>query len=248
MKRVGLALVVALMAASGARAEPTRVVVRAQAVDAKFIGDQMGGVQVTLRDARSRRVLARGLIRGGTGDTARIMKTPRSRGQVTADAATAGFEAVIDLSRPTLVEVEATGPVGKPASAIRVTSQAWVFPGRDVTGDGWVLNFPGLVIEADPATLNAAAPQVRAQVSLMCGCPIEPGGLWNADNYSVRAELWRGRKLISSGQLSYAGKTSHFAGTLPPAPAGRYRLRVTAIDLDTPNAGVWEDSVRVSPR
>lgn len=56
-----------------ALAEPTHVMVRAQAQDAKFIGDHMGGVQVTLTEARPGKVLAKGPIRGGTGDTTRIM-------------------------------------------------------------------------------------------------------------------------------------------------------------------------------
>lgn len=233
------------LAAGAASAEPTRVTVRAQSVDAKFIGDQMGGVAVTLRDARTGKVLARGLTRGGTGDTPRIMKTPRVRGQAISDGATAGFEAVLDLDQPTLVEAEGVGPAGKPASAVRVTSQMWIIPGRDVASDGWVLSFPGLVIEPDLAGLQADAPVLKAKVSLMCGCPIEPGGLWAAENYSVTAELLQGGRTVSRTPLAYAGAPSQFTARLAAAGPGRYRLRVTATDRTTPNAGVWEASVRL---
>lgn len=244
MRMVGIAACLAL-AAGAASAEPTRVTVRAQSLDAKFIGDQMGGVAVTLRDAATRKVLAHGTIRGGTGDTPRIMKTPRVRGQAISDAATAGFEAVLDLDRPTLVEAEGVGPAGKSASAVRVTSQMWIIPGRDVTSDGWVLTFPGLVIEPEVAGLQAEAPALKAKVSLMCGCPIEPGGLWAAENYTVTAELLQGRRTVSRTPLAYAGAPSQFAVRLPAAKPGRYRLRITATDRTTPNAGVWEAPVRL---
>jgi hypothetical protein len=241
-------IIVAALAllSTGAAAEPTHLMIRAQAMDAKFIGDQMGGVQVTLSDARTGRVLARGVTQGATGDTGRIMRTPRARGTQLTEASTAGFDAVVDIDSPTLVQAEAIGPAGKAASKIRVTSQLWVLPGRDVAGDGWVLSFPGLVIEPDLAQLSANAPKLSAKISLMCGCPIEPGGLWNAENYVVEAQLLRGNAIIARTPLTYAGKASLFAGSFPQAARpGRYRLRVIASDKITPNAGVWEAPVQV---
>lgn len=85
-----LALTAALLLAApmAVQAEPTRVMVRAQALDAKFIGDHMGGVAITLKDARTGAVLAKGLTRGATGETQRIMRTPRTRGNGVTDAAT----------------------------------------------------------------------------------------------------------------------------------------------------------------
>ena len=155
-------------------AEPTHVIVRAQAQDAKFIGDHMGGVQVTLTDARTGKVLAKGLTKGGTGDTPRIMKTPRTRGMGLTDPSAAGFEAVLDLKKPTLVRADAVGPVGKPDSAIKVSSTQWILPGRDIVGDGWVLNFPGLVIEPTTSVSPDGALRISAKVSLMCGSRLSP--------------------------------------------------------------------------
>jgi len=42
-----------------ALAQPTHVMVRALALDAKFIGDHTGGADITLTDARTGKVLAR---------------------------------------------------------------------------------------------------------------------------------------------------------------------------------------------
>jgi len=239
MKSAAFALVLALVAGP-ALAQPTHVMVRARSLDAKFIGDHTGGVRVVLRDARTGKVLAQGLTRGGTGDTARIMKTPLVRGAPLADAATAGFDAVIDIDRPTLVRAEAKGPMGRPASAVEVTSTLWVIPGRDVTGDGWVLSFPGLVVEPARTRVDGPGLRIDAKVSPMCGCPIEPAGLWDAGDYTVEAFVLKGDKVVSRTALAYAGTTGEFTGVAPATGPGRYRLRVVASDAKTPNAGVWE--------
>lgn len=244
MKRLPLAACIAVLA-SAAQAEPTHVMVRAQALDAKFIGTHMGGVRITLRDARSGAVLARGVTNGGTGDTGALMKQPRLRGANVTNADTAGFDAVLDITQPTLVRAEAEGPVGKPASAIKVTSALWVIPGRPVAGDGWILTFPGLVIEPVAAPAADGSLQVRAKVTLMCGCPIEPGGVWNAANYSVEAELTQGRKIVARIPLVYAGEASQFSGAFPAPAPGRYGLRVLATDATSPNAGIVDQKVTV---
>lgn len=234
-----------LVMASAAQAEPTRVMVRALALDAKFIGDQMGGVKVTLTDAKTGRQLATGLTKGGTGDTTRLMKAPHVRGAQLSDPGAAGFEAVLDLTAPTLVRADAEGPMGKPASSIRVSSMLWIVPGRDVTGDGWVLNFPGLVIEPKVTTNGAGAVQVEAKVSLMCGCPLEPGGLWDANSYTIQASLLRNGVVAAQRTLAYAGQPSQFTAAFSAVAPGPYALRIVASDAKSPNAGVWEQAVDV---
>lgn len=244
MKSIVLAAAVAALA-STAQAQPTHVMVRAQSLDAKFIGTQMGGVRIVLRDARTGALLAQGITTGGTGDTGVIMKKPRERGAPIAAGDTAGFDAVLDISQPTLVSAEASGPIGKPASSIKVVSSLWVIPGRDVGGDGWVLTFPGLVIEPSVQPAADGGLKVAAKVTLMCGCPIEPGGIWDAANYAVEAALLRGDKVVARAPLTYAGQASQFSGTVTGAAPGRYVLRVVATDASTPNSGVVEQKVKI---
>ena len=247
MKTLALAISAAFLA-SAVMAEPTHVMVRAQAQDAKFIGDHMGGVQITLSDAQTGKVLAKGLIKGGTGDTARIMKTPKVRSMQITDGETAGFQATLDLSEPTLVRVDAAGPLGKPASTIKVSSTLWVIPGRDIVGDGLVLTFPGLVVEP---TANADADgllHLHAKISPMCGCPIDASGLWDAANYSVRATVLQGGKPLQEVNLAFTGQTGEYAAALPTPAKGQYRVRFVATDTKTSNAGVVTQKVDIKGR
>ena len=246
MKATAFALCLSLIASS-AMAQPTHVMVRAQALDAKFIGDSMGGADITLTDARTGRVLARGRTAGGTGDTTRIMKTPHGRAGGLADARTAGFDAVIDITSPTLVRAEAVGPQGKPGSAVQVASSIWVYPGRDIGGDGWILTVPGLVVEPKAITDALGNLAVSASVTLMCGCPIEAGGIWDAANYSVEAALTQGGKVLVTTPLTFTGQTSQFAGQFSAQAPGKYQVRVTATDRTTINAGTVEIPISLKP-
>jgi hypothetical protein len=232
-----MALVGALtLMAAPAQAEPTHIMIRALSQDAKFIGDHTGGVDVTLRDAASGKVLSQ----GGTGDTNRIMKTPHVRGTPMADAETAGFDAVIDISRPTRVEVEARGPLGQPGAAITVRSAMWVLPGQSILGDGWVLGFPGLVVTPDLTAADNGDLKLNAKVTMMCGCPISPGGVWDEANYRIEADILDRNVALSHVRLTYAGQPSQFTSTLPRPPGRRLSVRVTAIQLNSPNVGVTE--------
>src|ERR1700688_3271137 len=100
-----------LCAQSGAK--ETKIMIRAVARDAKVIGQHIGGARITVRDVSTGQVLAQGLQEAGTGDTDLIMNKPRARGATvynTQDAS--GFLAVLNLERPTVVEVTAEGPLG----------------------------------------------------------------------------------------------------------------------------------------
>lgn len=235
----------AALLATTAQAEPTAVTVRAIAKDAKFIGDAMGGVAITLTDVRTGRRLASGLTAGGTGDTARLVVNPRVRGQALSTPGAAAFTTTLDIDRPTLIRAEAVGPMGKPDVKVTVSATQWVLPGKPLAGDGWVLEFPGLVVEPTWTARPGAPPAVTAKVTLMCGCPIEPGGHWDANRYEVRATLAQNGKPAASTTLAYAGTASTFSAALPAVPPGRYRLTVTAHNPDTGNTGLAEREVRV---
>lgn len=241
-------------AAQETDAEETTVVVRAVANDAKVIGSGVGGARITIRDAGTDEVLARGLQEGGTGSTERIMRTPRERGATvygTEDAAK--FRATLSLRRPTRVEVVAEGPLDTPHATQRASRTMLLVPGRDVTGEGVILELYGLTVnlerpdEGGPATAGEALP-VRAHVEMLCGCPITPGGLWDADRIDVVARLLRNGAVVREAVLEYAGETSTFEGRLTPPEPGTYELVVLAEDAGRANAGVVRRSVRVEGR
>ncbi|WP_374569833.1 hypothetical protein [Phenylobacterium sp.] len=233
-----------LCLAGAAAAEPTPVVVRAIAKDAKFIGDSMGGVAITLSDAKTGKVLAEGVTSGGTGDTERLIVKPRVRREPISTPDAAGFAATLDIDKPTLVQARASGPLGKPDAKITVTSQMWLLPGRAVEGDGWILEMPGLVIEPQWTSAGSAA-TLTAKVTLMCGCPITPGGHWDAARYDVEATLSRDGTSLPAAKLDYAGSPSTFDAAFHDLTPGRYLLTLTAHDAGSGNSGVVQREVVV---
>lgn len=203
---IGAALV---LSGAAALAEPTEITVRVVSKDAKFVGTSMGGARVTLRDAETGQLLATGVTEGSTGDTSKIMGQ-RERRTPMSDDGSAKFTAVLDLDRPHLVEVTAFGPLAQRQSAVPVSSTQWVVPGKHITGgDAWLLELPGLVVDVlDPPTHAQlkGVPQkisLKANVTAMCGCPIEPGGLWDANKYEVAALLARNGKVDRTIPLAY---------------------------------------------
>lgn len=249
MRMLAAALVLAALAAP-VHAEPTDITVRVLARDAKFIGSSMGGAQVTISDAETGEVLAQGLTEGGTGDTDRIMKTPRARGGMLSTEGAAAFRATVDLDRPRRLQVTAQGPVEFPGSANTVTATQWVVPGRDLSaGDGWVLEMPGLVVNLHDLPENVTVGQavdLRATVEMMCGCPLTPGGLWDADRMVVRAEAIHHRRTRVASELGYAGEASEFATKLVLDEPGTWRLLVWAWQEDTGNTGLAERQIEVA--
>jgi hypothetical protein len=226
-------------------AEPTEITVRVLAKDSKFIGTSMGGMRIVLRDAQTGEILTTGVTQGGTGDTALIMHENRGSRAVLSDDSAAKFTTTLDLDEPRLVEAEAYGPLAQPQAATRVLATQWVVPGRNVTGgDAWVLELPGLVVDvlAPPAHIRvsreAGDVDVRANVVMMCGCPIEPGGMWDADKLEVKAIVRRNGDRISEIPLAYAGQTSQFAAKVPAKEPGLYEVIVYAHDPRNGNTGL----------
>lgn len=225
-------------------AEPTPLTIRVLSLGGKFIGSGMGGARIVVRDSATQQILAQGVTTGGTGDTKRIMAGGPRNAQV-AEASAAAFHAVLDLTEPTLVEVEAYGPQAQLQSAVAARSQRWVLPGHGVAaGDGWVIELAGLVVDVvdPPAHLRTAAGDhqitIRANVALLCGCPIEPGGLWDATRFDVTAHIKREGNEETTQPLTYGGKTGVFAASVEAAKPGTYTVTVTAVDRATDAVGI----------
>jgi hypothetical protein len=240
-----LCLIAACLLAVPAAAEPTEIIVRVMAKDAKFVGSETGGVQITLRDADTGEVLAQGLTAGTTGNTPKIMTDGRARRDVLSDGMAAKFSATLDLQRPRRITVTAAGPTNPSGSATSASSTQWVIPGKSVNGgDGWVLELPGFAI----ALVDALPPNVKlsgatkislkAKVTMQCGCPITPGGMWDANKFQIAAMLERGGKIYPSVALVYAGQPSTFSGDIVISEPGDYVLDLYAYDPSNGNTGV----------
>jgi hypothetical protein len=227
-----------------AMAEPTEVTVHVIAEDAKFVGDHMGGASITLRDAKTGKILAQGLTKGGTGDTKRIMESGgRSPLRATPDAAF--FTSIIDIREPTLVTLEAEGPVGHPGSTLHVMSERWIMPGHPVTtGDGWTIELPGLAISLSTSVAGRTV-AITSKIEPMCGCPITPGGIWDAADYKVEASAWQNGRQIALAPLNFVKAPGGFAGDITIPESGKYKIVIFAHNEKTGNSGLTEAVVEV---
>lgn len=235
-------------------AASTQIDVRVISRGAKFIGSSMGGVQITLKDVHTGELLANGKTQGGTGDTQRIMKAEHARDGVLADASAAVFRTMLELEKPRLIKVTAHGPLAQRQAANTVTATQWVIPGKDLTGgNGWLLEMPGFVVDVlnPPAHRGfSGLPQeitITANITKMCGCPITAGGLWDAEDYQIRALVMRNGESMPHIAMEYAGEPSQFTGTLAVAKQGTYEVTVYAYDPQTGNTGLDTTTFRIAP-
>lgn len=125
----------------------TSLVVRAKSKDAKFVGTKMGGALVVIKESETGRVLAEGLTAGGTGDTGKIMRKPKTRFGKIADGA-AGFEASVDIDEPTLITIDVSAPYMHKDNLVKSSTQMWLIPGKDITGEGIIIEVPGFSVDA----------------------------------------------------------------------------------------------------
>ena len=240
------AAAVLLPASVVAQETTTRVMIRVASHDAKIIGSAVGGARITVRDARTGSLLARGVQEGGSGDTRRLVIEARTRGQRVFDTeGAAGFLAELELTRPTQVRIEAEGPLGTPHASQRVSRTMLLVPGHHVLGDGVVLELYGFTVDLlEPsADLHDAAGTeiaVRARVTMLCGCPTEPGGLWDSTEYTIEARIVQDDKVLETAILAYAGETSVYEGRITVPAEDGLTLQVLAMDPSTGNFGMVE--------
>jgi hypothetical protein len=234
-------------------AKETKVMIRAVARDAKVIGTHVGGAKITVKDAATGEILAQGMQQGGTGDTNTIMKTPRTRGMsVFSSADASGYLAVLHIDKPTVVEISAEGPLGNAQATQRTSKTMLLIPGEDVLGDGVLLEIHGFIVTAvsplADAKVKAGAPfEVRATVTMACGCPTEPDGLWDANKIHVFARLLRDGKIQSEIPMTYAGVQNTFHADVPAAAAGPLELQVLSMDAASANFGMLKEAVSIIP-
>ncbi len=153
------------------------------------------------------------------------------------------FVAELTLTRPTLVNISALGPLNHPQAIQSATKKLLVMPGGHIGGDGVILELHGFIVEIqspEPLTPVGRSFQVKARVRMMCGCPLTPGGMWDSSGVVIVARLKADGAVVSESSLSYAGQPSIFGGTVSvPAEALGHdlELEVLASDPATGNFG-----------
>jgi hypothetical protein len=237
-----------LLTYATSHAIPTTITVRVISKGAKFVGTSMGGAQITIRNNMTKELLASGTTKGSTGNTEKVMKAGANRNSTLSDDTSAKFTTTIDISEPALIEVTAFGPQAQLQSANRVSATQWIIPGKHIDGgDAWLLELPGFVVDIlSPPThlvLEGVSEPVliKANITMMCGCPIVPGGLWDASGYEIKAIITKDGKPLETVPLSYADKPSQFEALIPVRGKGVYKVTVYAYDASNGNTGI--DSV-----
>lgn len=227
------------------QAQETKVTVRAKAKDAKFIGSSLGGALIMIKNANTGELLAKGLTTGSTGNTTLIMKEAHVRNKGITDDATAKFNASLRIDEPTFVTVEALAPANAINAQVHAKTQLWILPGKDMVGEGIILEIPGFVIDLiSPqrhAKLSMAEKEeidIKANIVMMCGCPITKGGTWDSDQITVEAIVKIDGKKAKVVVLKISDTPSTFVGKLKLEKSGNYEIIVTAFNASSQNTGV----------
>lgn len=241
-----LLLTLTLLCNLAVYAVETKVMIRAKARDAKFIGSSLGGAYVIVRNKANQQILAEGKTTGSTGNTELIMKTPKTRAISIADEKTAGFMAKIDIEEPTFVSIEVVSPYNLKQAQATVTTELWLIPGKHILGDGIVLEIPGFIIDIlKPRThqyislkdIKDKPFQFQANVVMMCGCVIDKGGVWNSEDMEVKGILKKDGKYLKEVKMSWIS-TNLFEGSDFINTPGNYELILYAYDEKTGNTGI----------
>lgn len=226
-------------AGSFAWAELTQVVVRVKSKGAKFVGSEIGGAQITIKDLETGKILSQGKTEGTTGNTDTIMKKPHLPGEPLSDGESAKFTTAIDLREPVYVEIRARGPLQHPDSANEVAVTQWLLPGKPLTkGDGVLLELPGLAIEFPSPKISGSKIKFRAKVAMMCGCPFTPGGLWDADKLQLKGVVRKAGKEVGTFSWKYAGEESWFEGEFTSREKGEHEAVLIAFEFENGNTGL----------
>lgn len=229
----------------------TPITVRVVAHDAKLIGSSMGGVDIIIRDQSTGELLASGQTVGGTGDTELLVLNDKSRYGEVSTPGSAAFQTTLQLVKPVYAEIQATFHTAYSGHPISMTQTQWLIPGKEMTGDGILLDMPGFAMRIQhplPHQTISSTDEDDARIDLfmimLCGCPISPGGTWDSDPMEVEALIYEGKEFIRS--ISFTNKeTNQFSADLSGLKRGSYEVYVSAYDPRSKNTGVEKINVTV---
>lgn len=228
--------------------QPTTVLVRVVAHGAMVLGREVGGARVTITDVASGLILATGLQQGESGDQNQIMRTPHMMEEpIYSSRPSAAFTTMLELQKPTLVEISAEGPLAYPSALQRTSQTLLLIPGQDLTNDGIVLHLHGYLVRIERPTPREALiakddVKLRASVRTLSGSLVRPHGDWDSRKIRIYGEVLIGDRIIERLQLFYDEGSRAFEAPffVPPSkevPDG-ITLRVIATDLSTGNSGM----------
>ncbi len=249
-----LAVLLSACVTASVHAEPTELKVRAIAKGAKYVGTSMGGVRIIVSDAATGQILAQGVTHGTTGDTQRLMKAELLRRAARSTPEAAAFATTLDLDEPRQVRITAQGPLGQPQAMAEVSTTVWIAPGLHVTGgDAIELELPGFAVDVIQPVAHEVvrAPgrvELLANVVMMCGCPLEPGGLWNSEQMRFVVFVYRDGKEVARVPAEYGGQRNRFRAEIAIDEPGAYRARFVAFDPSDGNTGVDDVTFIAAPK
>ncbi|WP_159023556.1 hypothetical protein [Formosa sp. L2A11] len=244
--KYALSFILILLVNLSSFATDTKIIVRAKAKDAKFIGSSLGGAEVIIRDKMTNAILAQGKTEGSTGDTSLIMKTPLERGLSITDDKTAKFMANINIDEPTFITIEVYSTIKNEKARVSASTDMWLIPGKDILGEGVILEIPGFLINIETpntnqdlslAAIKKEPLKLKAKVVMMCGCPINKNGLWDSEHIEVKAIVKLNNTVLKEVPLTFV-TTNMFEGDLTLEKAGTYQVILYAYDNTTGNTGV----------
>jgi hypothetical protein len=271
LRQAGVAFAMQDGESSGTEPVSTKVCVRVIARDGKFLGDDVGGASITIRDAHTKELLASGTTSGSSGlnGPGGVMCASLRRGEPIATTDASSYTADLKLDRPRRIEITAHGPLGIPGSANTVSATQWVYPGKDIVeGDGFLLEVPGLIVQiVSPSTSAPAASiaelRIQAHVAMMCGCPIDyktesaqlvcpelPADQqpWLPNEFEVAAVICGANGAQATIPLQFvatAGTPGQFAGIWQQPLTGTHKITVYAYQKATGNTGVDTTTITI---
>ncbi len=243
----------------------TKILVRVQAKGGKYLGDDIGGAWVTVRNSQTGELLASGVTSGGSGSISdkyvqsasrMAIVTPGNPQQihwVVADPTTSHFSAELALDHPAMLEISVFGATGGLQTAHRAVATAWAVPGNDIVVD---IEISGLLVQVIEPTTHLQLPAIggvvplRANVAMMCGCPINYGMLWIPSDFEVSAQirnLGSDRIAVVPLNFSTSGKPGIFEGSYNVTEPGFYEAAILAVQKSTGNTGAGQVTFFTQP-
>ena len=242
----------------------TKVCVRVMARGGKFLGDDIGGASITIRDAHTKELLAKGATSGESGlnGPGGVMCARLRRGEPLPTTDASSYTADLKLDRPRRIEVTAYGPLGVPRFGKHSFRYAVGLSRKGYRRRRRVCSrTSGLIVQivSPPANYQAkslAGLRIQAHAAMMCGCPIDyksegskvvcpelPADQqpWLPNEFEVAAVIGGANGAAATIPLQFVDAAStpgQFAGIWEQPLAGAHEITVYAYQKATGNTGV----------